>query len=262
MPGLLSSAFSFRKKGAQAPPASELLTGAAAFHIFDADGSGFLDAEELKVILQRPGGGSALSDEDVAAIIAEFDANGDGVLQFEEFEVMWAEYGGTSKPAAASADGQGGGGGKAGASGGGGGGGGGNRRKSVSSLDSSDERSGLQTAEALKAAAAAELAAAESNEQRAAKVTDEKFERRLGNALLQNEREAQVGSKGADGGKAQQKWMAELMRQWDKNGAEASACAPQRRPPPCPPAPRHLQCCALDALCTRHPQARHPTPPY
>ena len=70
-------------------------------------------------------------------------------------------------------------------------------------------------------------------------VTDEKFERRLGNALLEHERAARGGSKGgADAGKAQQKWMAALMREWDKNGA--AACAkPARslRPPSTSSAP-------------------------
>lgn len=53
----------------------------AAFAVFDKDGSGSLSAEELKAVLTRPGGGAALSDEEVRAIIDEFDANGDGELQ-------------------------------------------------------------------------------------------------------------------------------------------------------------------------------------
>ena len=53
----------------------------ALFKKFDKDGSGSLSAEELKAVLTRPGGGAALSDEEVRAIIDEFDANGDGELQ-------------------------------------------------------------------------------------------------------------------------------------------------------------------------------------
>ena len=60
---------------------------------FDADGSGALDADEIKAIFTRPGGGCALSDEEALEVIREFDVNGDGVLQFEEFCVMWGRLG-------------------------------------------------------------------------------------------------------------------------------------------------------------------------
>ena len=62
----------------------------AAFHVFDADGSGGLSAEELKAVLTRPGGGAALTDEEVGKIIEEFDTNQDGELSYEEFAVFWA----------------------------------------------------------------------------------------------------------------------------------------------------------------------------
>ena len=61
-----------------------LMTVQAAFNVFDKDGSGALDAEEIKAIFMRPGGGAALSDEDAVAVIAEFDVNGDGMLQYDE----------------------------------------------------------------------------------------------------------------------------------------------------------------------------------
>ena len=46
-----------------------------------------------------------------------------------------------------------------------------------------------------------------------ARVNDEKFERRLGNALLAREQAALAAHKKAEGGKARQKAMAELMDQ-------------------------------------------------
>ena len=60
-----------------------------AFELFDTDGNGSLSIAELKAVLTRPGGGHALTDKEVTAIIAEFDANGDGELQIDEFALMW-----------------------------------------------------------------------------------------------------------------------------------------------------------------------------
>ena len=61
-----------------------------AFNVFDTDGSGALDHDEIKAIFTRPGGGMPMTDEEVDALILEFDANSDGELQFEEFRAMWA----------------------------------------------------------------------------------------------------------------------------------------------------------------------------
>ncbi len=58
----------------------------AAFKNFDKDGSGTLDAAELKAVLSR--GDTPLSDDDIAAIIKAADKNGDGVLNIEEF-IAW-----------------------------------------------------------------------------------------------------------------------------------------------------------------------------
>ena len=60
-----------------------------AFDLFDTDGNGSLSNEELRAVLTRPGGGSPLTEEDVAALIAEFDVNGDGELQIDEFAIFW-----------------------------------------------------------------------------------------------------------------------------------------------------------------------------
>ena len=84
--------FGFRdggESGSGAPPAP--VTGAAAFRIFDKDGSGFLNVQEIRAILQRPGDGcEPLSDDLVKEIIAEFDTNGDGLLNYKEFAVARA----------------------------------------------------------------------------------------------------------------------------------------------------------------------------
>ena len=60
-----------------------------AFQIFDKDGSGSLSVSELRAVLQRPGGGAALTDDEVREIIALWDKDGDGELQYEEFIQMW-----------------------------------------------------------------------------------------------------------------------------------------------------------------------------
>ena len=63
-----------------------------AFEKFDTDGNGSLSIAELKAVLKRPRGGSPLTDEDVAEIIADYDVNGDGELQLNEFALMWGPY--------------------------------------------------------------------------------------------------------------------------------------------------------------------------
>ena len=61
-----------------------------AFEAFDEDGSGTIDATELRQVLKRPGTiDSVLSTEQVRAVIERFDENGDGVLQFDEFAALW-----------------------------------------------------------------------------------------------------------------------------------------------------------------------------
>ena len=62
----------------------------AAFDVFDADGSGALDAEEMRAVLSRPGGGKQMTDEEIKEVIADFDANGDGEIQFDEFIELWS----------------------------------------------------------------------------------------------------------------------------------------------------------------------------
>ena len=47
-----------------------------AFEKLDTNGNGSLSIAELKAVLKRPGGGSPLTDEDVAEIIADYDVMG------------------------------------------------------------------------------------------------------------------------------------------------------------------------------------------
>ena len=63
-----------------------------AFEKYDTNGNGRLSIAELKAVLKRRGGGSPLTDEDVAEIIAQFDKNEDGELQLSEFALMWGPY--------------------------------------------------------------------------------------------------------------------------------------------------------------------------
>ena len=61
----------------------------AAFKKFDVDGNGFLSWDELKALLQRSGGGKALTDSEVSEFMYRFDAyeaggNEDGKLSIVE----------------------------------------------------------------------------------------------------------------------------------------------------------------------------------
>jgi len=58
---------------------------AAAFKMFDKDGSGIISSDEIKEVL---GFGSDLTADAVDKIIKEVDKNGDGEISFEEFVTM------------------------------------------------------------------------------------------------------------------------------------------------------------------------------
>lgn len=53
------------------------------FKELDKSGDGFLDKNELKVLLDRSG--RKFSDEDLQAILKEADKNGDNKISFKEF---------------------------------------------------------------------------------------------------------------------------------------------------------------------------------
>jgi len=52
-----------------------------AFRVFDIDGDGLIDAEELRQTMANLG--ETLSDHDVHAMIREADRNGDGKVDFD-----------------------------------------------------------------------------------------------------------------------------------------------------------------------------------
>ena len=56
------------------------------FHMFDRDGSGFIDAKELRKIMRRLG--TKISSEEVERMVRKADADGDGKVNFEEFVKM------------------------------------------------------------------------------------------------------------------------------------------------------------------------------
>ena len=66
----------------------QLLTNeklAAAFKMFDKDGSGLISADEIREVL---GFGQTMSQDAVSEILKQVDENGDGEISFEEFSLM------------------------------------------------------------------------------------------------------------------------------------------------------------------------------
>ncbi|KAJ2661596.1 hypothetical protein IWW48_002305 [Coemansia sp. RSA 1200] len=57
-----------------------------AFRVFDVDGDGKIDANELRTIMTSIG--EKLTDEEVDEMIREADANGDGRIDYNEFAAM------------------------------------------------------------------------------------------------------------------------------------------------------------------------------
>lgn len=54
--------------------------------VFDADGNGLIDREELKRVMASLN--EELSEEDLSAMINEADTDKDGQISFEEFKAM------------------------------------------------------------------------------------------------------------------------------------------------------------------------------
>ena len=52
-----------------------------AFRVFDIDGNGLIDAQELKMTMRNLG--ENLTDDDVRAMIRAADRNGDGQIDYE-----------------------------------------------------------------------------------------------------------------------------------------------------------------------------------
>ena len=63
----------------------------AAFKAVDIDGSGFLERNELEIVMENVAkdiGVDKLSKEEVDEVLAELDENGDGKLSIDEFQVL------------------------------------------------------------------------------------------------------------------------------------------------------------------------------
>lgn len=58
-----------------------------AFAIFDIDGDGLIDVEELRLTMINLG--EELSDDDIKAMMLAADTNGDGKVDFQGFFVSW-----------------------------------------------------------------------------------------------------------------------------------------------------------------------------
>jgi hypothetical protein len=76
-------------------PADSLLN---AFNLFDRDGNGVIDIQELHLMMNTLG--ERMTPEEILALLNEADADGDGVINFEEFKViMLMDRSGLSAPA-------------------------------------------------------------------------------------------------------------------------------------------------------------------
>ena len=65
-----------------------------AFTVYDTDGSGKLDFNEIKAAICGADGG-ALSEAELERIFMQFDLNMDGELSLSEFSRMWSQLGGS-----------------------------------------------------------------------------------------------------------------------------------------------------------------------
>ena len=61
------------------------------FEALDTDGSGFITAANLRELLDQAGFGDEVSDDDIAALIANLDDKGDGKVSFDEFMAVFIE---------------------------------------------------------------------------------------------------------------------------------------------------------------------------
>jgi Ca2+-binding EF-hand superfamily protein len=57
-----------------------------AFNIFDADRSGYIDRDEVRLLMKKLA--QTLTEEEIDAIMEEVDTDGDGEISFEEFRAM------------------------------------------------------------------------------------------------------------------------------------------------------------------------------
>ncbi len=56
--------------------------------MFDSDGSGQIDAKEIKMLLEGDEFKDEINSDQLDRVISEVDMNGDGEIDFEEFLTM------------------------------------------------------------------------------------------------------------------------------------------------------------------------------
>jgi hypothetical protein len=198
-----------------------------AFNVFDTDHSGALSLDELREVFQRPGGGCPLSDEQVQELFHEFDVNHDGVLEFDEFAAFWTGTLGEAgddllymaskekkKPAKAGP-------GVAPAP----------AKPAVKSASLITRRGKatktftLESKTNLDMRLQAELTKQQKYKANAESTSSLTFERKLGAALIRNDKSNVLKAGKLD------KYLATLLRSWDKNGDNAVRAHARARNP-------------------------------
>jgi len=62
-----------------------------AFKVFDNDGNGFINRQELRVVMQNLG--EKLTEDEIECLIDDVDIDGDGQINYEEFYIMMTSAG-------------------------------------------------------------------------------------------------------------------------------------------------------------------------
>jgi len=62
-----------------------------AFRVFDSDGNGFINRQELRIVMMNMG--EKLNEEEIECLIDDVDIDGDGQINYEEFYIMMTSTG-------------------------------------------------------------------------------------------------------------------------------------------------------------------------